>query len=136
MALPLELELLVHQLLTAQLLTQLHQELKTKVEVTDFKKNCGHGHLVSNRYGGWYRITLLQLHGGLMWGIGTNPDFVYTSDIYSYIDLTHVKKAGHDYRQALTCSYNNALLVQHWELGGLGTRLGYSHRAECQVITC
>ena len=126
MGLPLELQFQVCRLATAQLLTQLHQELKIKVELTDFKKNNGHGHLVSTQLGWWHRNIYFQSYGDLMWGVGTNPHFVYASDLSWNLDLARVERAGHDHRQALTCMYNNAVLFQHFG------RLRYMHVAECR----
>lgn len=123
MALPLELELKVHQLVTAQLLTQLHEELKTKVELAEPKSCRGLLVLLFSR---WRRYKIQPYDSypcDLMWGIGTDPDYVYSSEI-GVLNITDQSP------NVLYCKYKHCLL-RHWQTGG--KKLYYRNIPDCRA---
>ena len=121
MALPVELEFQVCRLVTAQLLTQLHQELKTMVELAEPKTDRG---LLVLLHGRWRRYKILEYDSypcDLMWGVGTDPDFVYGSEK----GVLEVKVKDPN---VLFCKYKHCLL-RHWQ-----KMLCYRDIPDCRVF--
>lgn len=117
MAFPLELELMVYQLVTAQLLTQLHEELKTNVELAEPQTCRGLLVLLFSR---WRRYKIQPYDSypcDLMWGIGTDPDYVYSSEI-GVLNVTDQSPT------VLYCKYKHSLL-RHWPPPGKNWKVLY-----------